>query len=122
MKTKKFMTTALATFMAVSILAIGTYLSQTSFVSSESSAQPVSTSTSVSATTARSTTASTTASTTVSTTTSKMTTRTESHIYGWKEVYGKRYLKIDKKILQVGQMSKGRNISLGLMEQQQQDF
>ena len=118
MKTKKFMTTALATFMAVSILAIGTYLSQTSFVSAESSAQPVSTSTSVSATTARST----TASTTVSTTTSKMTTRSESHIYGWKEVYGKRYLKIDKKILQVGQMSKGRNISLGLMEQQQQDF
>lgn len=108
------MTTALATFTAVSILAIGTYLSQTSFVSSESSAQPVSTSTSVSATTARSTTA--------STTTSKMTTRTESHIYEWKEVYGKRYLKIDKKILQVGQMSKGRNISLGLMEQQQQDF
>lgn len=114
MKTKKFMTTALATFTAVSILAIGTYLSQTSFVSAESSAQPVSTSTSVSATTARSTTA--------STTTSKMTTRTESHIYEWKEVYGKRYLKIDKKILQVGQMSKGRNISLGLMEQQQQDF
>lgn len=111
MKTKKFMTTALATFTAVSILAIGTYLSQTSFVSAESSAQPVSTSTSVSATTARSTTA--------STTTSKMTTRTESHIYEWKEVYGKRYLKIDKKILQVGQMSKGRNISLGLMEQQQ---
>lgn len=109
MKTKKFMTTALATFTAVSILAIGTYLSQTSFVSAESSAQPVSTSTSVSATTARSTTA--------STTTSKMTTRTESHIYEWKEVYGKRYLKIDKKILQVGQMSKGRNISLGLMEQ-----
>lgn len=114
MKTKKFMTTALATFTAVSILAIGTYLSQTSFVSAESSAQPVSTSTSVSATTARSITA--------STTTSKMTTRTESHIYEWKEVYGKRYLKIDKKILQVGQMSKGRNISLGLMEQQQQDF
>ena len=111
MKTKKFMTTALATFTAVSILAIGTYLSQTSFVSAESSAQPVSTSTSVSATTARSTTA--------STTTSKMTTRTESHIYEWKEVYGKRYLKIDKTILQVGQMSKGRNISLGLMEQQQ---
>ena len=108
------MTTALATFTAVSILAIGTYLSQTSFVSAESSAQPVSTSTSVSATTARSITA--------STTTSKMTTRTESHIYEWKEVYGKRYLKIDKKILQVGQMSKGRNISLGLMEQQQQDF
>ena len=103
------MTTALATFTAVSILAIGTYLSQTSFVSAESSAQPVPTSTSVSATTARSTTA--------STTTSKMTTRTESHIYEWKEVYGKRYLKIDKKILQVGQMSKGRNISLGLMEQ-----
>lgn len=116
MKTKKFMTTALATFTAVSILAIGTYLSQTSFVSAESSAQPVSTSTSVSATTARSTTA---RSTTASTTTSKMTTRTESHIYEWKEVYGKRYLKIDKKILQVGQMSKGRNISLGLMEQQQ---
>lgn len=103
------MTTALATFTAVSILVIGTYLSQTSFVSAESSAQPVSTSTSVSATTARSTTA--------STITSKMTTRTESHIYEWKEVYGKRYLKIDKKILQVGQMSKGRNISLGLMEQ-----
>ena len=108
------MITALATFTAVSILAIGTYLSQTSFVSAESSAQPVSTSTSVSATTAQST----TASTTVSTTTTKTTTKAESHVYEWKEVYGKRYLKLIRKILQVGQQSKGRNISLGLMEQQ----
>lgn len=98
------MTTALATFTAVSILAIGTYLNQTSYVSAANEEA-----------TSRSTTR-------APETTTITTTKAESHVYEWKEVYGKRYLKIDKKILRVGQMSKGRNISLGLMEQQQQDF
>ena len=74
MKTKKFMTTALATFTVVSTLAIGTYLNQTSVVSAVTE---------------------TTSSTTVSTTTA--TTTAVSHEYVWKEVYGKKYLKVDGK-------------------------
>lgn len=96
MKTKKFMTTALATFTAISTLAIGTYLSQTSFVSAVSET-PSSSSSSTS--------------TTVSTTTAKTT---ETHEYEWETEYGKRYLKIDGKRATGWKQYKGKNYFFNL--------